>query len=386
MAVLLAFFLKGYQPGEDWVHKFFLLLVILTAPLLFLRLIPKKALFLWWVQAGFFLADVGIATVILRWTGASDLYAVYFLIIFGTALSRSPTQSFFVAMTTSALFLAAAWRPLTGLPKDSVFWLKVLFLWVISALLAILSRDSQQAQSDEERRYQERLIQIERLAALGQVAGEVAHRIKGPLTTIMVNAEVLSHRFAKSKDALKELSEIRSEVLHCKEILKNLLDLGRLEEVDIRRMDLRDAVNAAVKSVQTQVDKSGLSLRVAGLSRPLPLQGDESLLLEALSAVLQNAIDAAKKNGTIQLTAKPLRSSYLIAIEDDGAGIKSSDLELIFKPFFTTKGPEGSGLGLSAALRIVQKHHGSMQAYSDGLGMGAKFTLTLPRDLPPRRD
>jgi len=68
-----------------------------------------------------------------------------------------------------------------------------------------------------------------------------------------------------------------------------------------------------------------------------------------------------------------------VSVEDDGRGIRKEDLERIFEPYFTTKGKDGSGLGLSAALRVLQKHGGSIEAFSDGPGRGARITLTIPR-------
>jgi len=112
---------------------------------------------------------------------------------------------------------------------------------------------------------------------------------------------------------------------------------------------------------------------------------------EAILAVLHNAADAARPGGRIRVTARVASGKFgwrgfsgkpsfcEVSVEDDGRGIKAADLERVFEPFFTTKGKDGSGLGLSAALRVLQKHGGSIEAYSDGPGRGARFTLTLPR-------
>lgn len=396
MSVLLLIFLYQYKfqwhDPSAWINRFYFLVLALVVSLLILRLATRETLAKWWFQAGLFIGDAVLASLTLYWTQPqSDLYLIYFLIIYGTALTRSLGQSFVVTVVTSLLYLGSAWRPYHAFPVSTAFWLRFLFLWSSSALLAILSRDTQRAQEDQEQKYQGRIIQIERLATLGQVAGEVAHRIKGPLTTIMVNAEILSVRHGKSKEIVKELAEILEEAGHCKEILKHLLDLGRIEEIDFTRVNLCDAVRFALKSVEPQLRQLGLHVKTAGLEAPLTVMGDPSLLQEAIAAILQNAVEASRRGGPIQLSVtaqeppfgwkklSSLPGSYVVTISDEGKGVDPKDLENIFQPFYTTKGPQGSGLGLSAALRIFQKHRGTIEAYSDGPGLGARFTLTIPK-------
>ena len=236
---------------------------------------------------------------------------------------------------------------------------------------------AQAAQEEDKRRYDERLIQVERLATLGRMAAEVAHRIKGPLTTIAVNAEVAAHRLRDDAHSVGELAQITEEVQRCKDILKNLLDLGRIEEMDREPLDLRVSAERASKRVAAQAAERELTLRQAGFDAPLPTMGDESLIQEALYALLQNAVEAAKPGGTIRLEASTYGGRHRLSVSDDGVGVVQGDLEKIFQPFFKTK-PEGSGLGLSAALLIAQKHGGSVEVHSDGIGRGARFVLSLP--------
>lgn len=390
MAVLLLLFVYQYRDLGYWGPRLAFLLAAMGVSLGYLRLAPAQALSRWWFQAGLFLADAGMASLILHWRQPkSQVYLIYFLIIFGTALTRNFRQSFLVGMVTCFLYLFVGWSPGHGFPHHSEFWLRFILLIIATALFAVLALDAQQSQAEQERRYRERLIQAERLATLGRVAGEVAHRIKGPLTTILVNAEVLAQRHGKSKGILKELGEIRDEVGHCKEILKHLLDLGRIEEMDKAPHDLREPIRQALKSVETRGRRLGLSQEVSGLEGPLAVLGDSSLLQEAIAAVLENAVEACAAGGRIRLGVRPAqdarggwpsqaRKQWVLCVEDDGRGIAGADLEEVFRPFFTTK-KDGSGLGLSAALRILQKHGGSIEAESAGPGRGARFILTIPR-------
>jgi signal transduction histidine kinase len=388
IAVVLLIFQYQYHDRAEWLVVFSFLLLFSGTTLLALRLAPMEMLRHSWFATSLFLSDAALASLLLRWTQPqSELYLIYFLIIFGTAITRNLQQSFAVAVVTALLYLASSWRPETGFTHETVYWLRFLFLIISAALMGILSLDSQQAQAEQERKYRDRLIQSERLATLGRVAGEVAHQIKGPLTTIMVNADVLAARHSKSKGILKELAEIREEVDHCKHILKNLLDLGRIEAVEFVRIDLRHPVRLALKSVEPQLRQKGVKFAVSGMQKPCRILADPSLIQEAVAAVLQNAVEASRPGGDIRISLAPearpvwIRTgagAMRLVIEDNGAGMEEKDLERIFEPFFTTKGAEGTGLGLSAALRILQKHGGSIDAYSLGPGFGARFTLSIP--------
>jgi signal transduction histidine kinase len=391
MAVLLLIFHYQYQGrAQNWARPAFLASV-LASSLACLIAAPEEVLAGWWFQAGLFVGDALLAALTLRWTQTqSELYLIYFLIIFGTALARDVGQSLAVASVTSALYLFSARPPGGGLPRQTEFWLRFLLLWITASLLAILARDTERAQAEERERYEERLVAAGRLATLGRFAAEVAHRIKGPLTTIMVNAEVLSIRHAESRQLVKELGEIKEEAARCKEILKNLLDLGRIEEMDAALFDLREPLRLALKRLEPQVRARAISVEFSGLEAALAVKGDQSLLQEALTAVLQNAVEASLEGGKIAVKARrrggdlgwrrylPGRRCYVIDVEDGGAGIAKEDLGRIFEPFFTTKDLEGSGLGLSTALRILQKHDGLIEAASAGRGRGARFRLIIP--------
>lgn len=376
-AVVLALFAVHARGFETGGLRLAAVVVLLAAPLVIMQLAADEALHQWWFQTGFFLIDAAAATTALYWRQpVPAAYMVYFLIIFGTAMTRSFKQSLAVGFVSCALYLLIY----SNGPRDADFWLRFQLLIITTTLLSLLAGDAQKSQRDQESRHQRQLIQAERLATLGRVAAEVAHRIKGPLTTIRVNAEVLRHKFATSKEALKELSEIEDEVEHCKTILKGLLDLGRIEEMDLAPLDLREPVQAALRAMETQMKRRRLRLVTAGLEGALPGIGDRSLLQEALGALLQNAVEACEDGGRVAVTVErpAARRGLRISVEDDGRGIEEPDLERVFQPFFTTKGTEGSGLGLPAALRIVQKHAGFIEAHSAGPGRGARFTIVLP--------
>ncbi|HVA66678.1 MAG TPA: ATP-binding protein [Elusimicrobiota bacterium] len=393
-AVLLLLF--SYQKGSaDWNIQFWLLASALTASLIYIRLASPAVLFGRYAATALFFGDAVLASLALRWTtSASDIYLIYLVVIFGTALARSLAQSLAVAFFTSFLYWLSAWTPACWFPHETQFWLKFIFLWISALILAVLAQDSQNSHEESKRLYERRIIQAEHLANLGQIAGEVAHRIKGPLTTIMVNAELLARDPALNRKNQKDLKEIVSEAEHCKEILRNLLDLGRIEEIHLIPLDLRESIEKAWQATRRAAKGLDIKWEARGLENPLWILGDESLLQEAVAAVLQNAVEAASPRGRISLTVKNhagtiarahlAGANWAIIIDDNGLGMDKENLEKIFRPFFTTKAPTGHGLGLSAALRILQKHGGFIAASSPGLGLGTRFTLGIPKAAPPK--
>ncbi len=376
MAVLLL--LIVFQESGGMVHLW-PLAVILGGSLVALQLVEEVVLGRWWFQAAFFVGDAVAATATLRWlTPKVDLFLLYITLVFGSALTRSARQRSIIAAIAILLQLVSGWSPTHGWPHTPEFWLRTVFLAVSAALMAVLARDARQAQDDQVRRFEERLVQVGRLATLGRVAGEVAHRIKGPLTTISVDAEVLAHRLTGDADAQRDLREIRDEVERCKSILKDLLDLGRIEEMDVASIDLRVPVRAALKAIGTRARARSVRIKTLGLTAPLRVRADASLIQEALSALLQNALEAVPDGGEIRVRTVTVGGFHRVDVIDGGIGISPDDLERIFEPFFTTKKTEGSGLGLSAALRIAAKHGGSVEADSAGPMRGATFSLRIP--------
>lgn len=391
--ILLLFFLYQRELVRGWPVYLMGLTVWLGGALVFLAKAPVSWLKRAWVQACLFLGDVLLSSLTLYWAQRpdSDLYLTYFLVIFGTALTQNMVHSFLVALLATLLYAVSAIHSVGEWTLGTEFWLRIPYLWIMAAFTALLTRDTREERQKQEHQYQERLFHMERLAALGQISAEIAHRIKAPLTTIRVNAEVLAHQQDTSRKALKELTQIQQEVDHCKEILQKLLNLGRIEEMDIESMDLAKSIRAALETVRPQLESQRVELREAGLDEPAIVQGDPVLLTEAILAVLQNAVEAMPQGGDLRvslhwvrrggwwLIRSKNRDSFEIVIEDTGAGIDPAHLETIFRPFYTTKKEHGNGLGLSAALRILVKHSGSIRATSDGVGRGARFTLTLPK-------
>lgn len=392
--IILLFFFYHRVGVAAWQGKFTLLSVAFLLSLLGLRRVDRERLTGLTVQGGIFVFDSVLASLSLYWTQEprSEIYLTYFLIIFGTALTRSLKQSFLIATVASAAYVTTAWDPGLGAVQESSFWLRLVYLWVMACFAAVLSLDARRQMQTQELLHQASLRAMEQLAALGRLSGEVAHGIKGPLTTILVNADILLARHGTRPGVAGEVRQIQDEVARCREVLQNLLELGRIEEMDYDLFDLRDPVQDALGKMAARLKRRKVRVVKRGFDQAAPVLGDPSLLYEAVYEVLQNAEHAAKPGGRIELSLRSVlkrpwwdaadgtaRPQIELSIADDGAGMDPATLRRAFDPFFTTKKADGSGLGLSSALRILHKHSGTLEAESAGAGLGSRFTFSLPR-------
>jgi len=233
----------------------------------------------------------------------------------------------------------------------------------------------------EWREAQERITQAEKLAAIGTLAAGVMHEINNPLATIAACAESLELSIADQPPALQDgLRLIQSEVARCKGITDSLLDFSRPKALDKTLLDVNAAIERTLfvlrhhsrfkrLTVETHLDPS-LGLVLA----------NEEQLVQVFMALLINAMDAMREQGTIELRTRRGDAGTVVAeVLDHGEGIRRADLPKIFEPFYTTKPPgRGTGLGLSICYAIIAEHGGRIEVDSTP-GEGSVFRIVLPR-------
>lgn len=229
--------------------------------------------------------------------------------------------------------------------------------------------------------FQARLLQTEKLAALGQLITGVAHELSSPLTSILGYAQRLLLR----KDLTgrtEEARQIYQEAERASAILRQLLLTAResqperkkvsLNQIVLRTMELQ-RFGSAAERIRIEMD----------LDPALPfVNGDAGQLQQVLMNLIGNARQAIVQEGragAIQLrTARSGERRVVLEVSDDGPGIPQAILPRIFDPFFTTKPPDvGTGLGLSIVLSVVREHGGQIKVASPP-GSGARFVIELP--------
>ena len=226
---------------------------------------------------------------------------------------------------------------------------------------------------------QQELVHKEKLASMGQLAAGVAHEINNPLATILLFSEMLLKEAPEGDPRRDDLQMIIGETTRCKNIVSDLLNFARQQEVTARDTNIHAVLEQVVEAARRQPRFTGIDV-VCHFSPDLPtIQADSAQLQQVFINLLNNATEAIGDEGTITVSTRPIEDQAVeITVSDTGCGIPAADLGKLFTPFFTTKPPgRGTGLGLSIVYGIIKLHRGSITVESQ-VGQGTTFTVTLP--------
>ncbi|MDT8395835.1 MAG: ATP-binding protein [bacterium] len=228
---------------------------------------------------------------------------------------------------------------------------------------------------------QNRMIQWEKMAALGEMAASVAHDIRNPLVSIGGFTRRLRKLITDEERGLKYVDIIIREVDRLEQTLDNVMSYSRsYGAIDRRPVFLYELLAECAELFKEKFRKKKVTLR-RQLARDLPeLSVDERRIKQAVLNLLFNAGESAASQSEVRFTAQVRDtgpdSGVIISVSDNGCGIDPADLGHIFEPFFTTKGA-GTGLGLAIAQRAVSGHGGEIRV-DNRHGEGVTFTIRLP--------
>ena len=239
-----------------------------------------------------------------------------------------------------------------------------------------------------------------KLAALGRLSAGVAHEVKNPLNAMMIHLELLRQYVAPSAlasargagrgplgietpvtgpppAALQHIEVIAREIRRLDEVVQGFLKFTRPEDMKLQPVDLGDLISDVVPVVTPEAEQRGVRI-VVEASSATEVNGDPSMLRQALMNLALNACQAMPDGGTLRLGCEPARGRKVkVTVSDTGVGIKPEHLQRIFDLYFTTK-ERGSGIGLSMVYRTVQMHDGEIEVQSTP-GTGTTFTMLLPQ-------
>ena len=230
----------------------------------------------------------------------------------------------------------------------------------------------------------DRLVQAERLSAMGRVVARIAHQLNNPLTTARLIAEGLELE-ALPESAMEQVRALCREIERAASVVNDVLVFARKGRRQFTRVRVADVVGAAAAASSRRMTAAGVAVDVA-VEKDLPLvHGDARALQQALTNLLHNAQHVladwpGERRARIRAAREEGDSGprVVIDVEDSGPGLAPDLRERVFEPFFTTKPlGEGTGLGLSIAQEIVEVHGGSLEAGDSPLG-GALFRIRLP--------
>lgn len=230
----------------------------------------------------------------------------------------------------------------------------------------------------EQKQLEEQLQQSEKLASIGQMVATIAHEIRNPLGIIRSSAEVLTKKTNPEPARVQKLSGIiQEEATRLSSILTDFLDFARPRSPSTKSIDIRDAISRVRNNLSQEITARDIQWKEHELNGFTPIvSGDQDLLYQAFLNIAMNAFEAMKNGGVFSTNIKQLDSMVRIDFSDTGHGIKETDLQRIFTPFFTTH-EMGTGLGLSVVHNIITAHRGEIIVTSKE-GEGAVFSILLP--------
>ena len=232
----------------------------------------------------------------------------------------------------------------------------------------------------EQRALEEQVQRAQRLAALGRLAGGLAHEIRNPLGITRAAAQMLAQQASSDPTLGEYTAVIQMEVDRVDRLIEQLLTYARPTVVNRGAIDIGELITRTVSLVKAYAAQQHVQLK-AHVAPELPaFEGDTELLHQVLVNLVLNGVQATPAGGRVMVSANSHQTeddgALLITVSDTGRGILPEDLPRIFDPFFTTR-HDGTGLGLSIVQQVVQEHHGVVDVESN-LGCGTRFVLRLP--------
>jgi two-component system, NtrC family, sensor kinase len=239
--------------------------------------------------------------------------------------------------------------------------------------------------TEELRRAQVNMVQMEKMVSLGKLAATVAHELNNPLEGVLTYAKLLLKKLAHlQSDELTvamrdELTLIADETARCGSIVKNLLLFSRQKVGEFKTVDIRTIMEQSLKLINHHLKIHSIDVRLETGTEDIQFFCDPQQIEQALLAVEINAVEAMPEGGTlsISIASGTQPGTFHIRISDTGAGIPDDILPRIFEPFFTTKeSGNGTGLGLAVVYGIVERHGGTITVESKP-HEGTTFILTF---------
>ena len=264
---------------------------------------------------------------------------------------------------------------------------------------------------EELRRTQAKLIQNEKMASLGMVTAGMTHEINNPMTFVYTGVTILKTELDTYNSIVAKILEIskdspvkKSDIEDIKtdyretvesinqtvndialgakrvtDIINSLQNFSRLNENDIKNIDINDAVKSTLTILGSHARKKQVNINTKLINPPVIVECFPASINQVLVNLISNAIDASPaKTGEIEIQIKNEKNHCKIQIKDNGIGVSKENLGKIFDPFFTTKSiGKGTGLGLSISYNIIKKHNGNIMVENNPTS-GASFIIELP--------
>ena len=234
---------------------------------------------------------------------------------------------------------------------------------------------------------------LAQLEELSKLTGGLAHEIKNPLSTIKINLKLVGEELedvdrAESRNtganrdgptlarALRKIAVIEKETERVEQILEGFLHYVGRTELQLASIDINDLVSDMADFYSPQAQSHALTIRQGLHSEPLVCKVDADMLKQVILNLFINAQQAMSGGGELMVRTDRRQKDVVIEISDTGSGIEADKLEHIFDACYSSR-PQGSGLGLPTAKKIIEAHNGSITVNSEP-GKGTSFAMRLP--------
>jgi signal transduction histidine kinase len=267
----------------------------------------------------------------------------------------------------------------TSTKADDEQMLKIVASQVAIAVENARLYDGMARKVEELKQAQAQLIQAAKLAAIGEMAAQVAHEINNPLTSVMGFASLLVEELPEGSRLRDDAGLIVTEASRARDIVRDLLDFSRQRPYFPQECDLNAVLQQVVSLVRLQGGAAGVVIEEQYAAELPAVEVDPSRMKQVFLNMIANATQAMPQGGLLAVRTGASQDEVTVSFVDTGIGIAPDNLGRIFEPFFTTKSEiSGTGLGLSVSLGIVRQHGGVIDVQSE-VGKGTTFTVRIPR-------
>jgi PAS domain S-box-containing protein len=232
----------------------------------------------------------------------------------------------------------------------------------------------------EKRALTEKLIQAEKLAVIGQMSGHVAHEIRNPLASILLNSELLEEEISSENMNVIEsttlLSHIKDEINRLSQVTDEYLSYTRLPRPKKQKVNPTAEVSSAISLMMPEMNKRNINFVSHYEESPDEAMLDRGQFRQVLINLIKNAMDAMPSGGNLDLSLIEIKDNLVLLVKDSGHGISDDFSRRIFDPYFTTK-ENGTGLGLALVQYVANAHNGWVDVESQK-GSGSTFIFSIP--------
>jgi len=226
----------------------------------------------------------------------------------------------------------------------------------------------------ELKKSQVQLLEVQRLAVIGEMAGMVGHDLRNPLTSIVGAVYYLKKRLgSKINGKVKEMLElIEKNIAYSNKIINDLLDYSGEIKLDLTEIKPKSIIREALSLVEIPKNVQVIDLT----ENKQKIKVDVGKMKRAFVNIIKNAVEAMSKGGTLTIKTKKLNGNLEFVFSDTGVGMSKKTIKKLWTLLFTTKA-KGMGFGLPICKRIIEAHEGSISV-KNARGKGTTFTVTIP--------